>query len=243
MVAYHNDDPSGHLKVAKCGNAKCSDGNTLTTVNPRLVVGTSVTIGREGFPVISYGARLGTAIASQLNIYWCSNATCSSGSNQIIGSTAGVIETSIAIGADGEPVISYSDVKSLKVVKCVSPACISPSVVTVDVDSKFIGTYNSITIGNDGLPVISYSILGTNKALKVAKCGNAACSTGNTITTIASPGFWASASITIATDGFPQVSYIDAEQRLKVVKCGNAACSTQNAITTIATADASSAVL
>ena len=48
-------------------------------------------------------------------------------------------------------------------------------------------SYTSITIGTDGLPVISYYDY-TNGDLKVAKCGNAACSSGNTLTTIDSGG-------------------------------------------------------
>ena len=47
--------------------------------------------------------------------------------------------------------------------------------------------YTSITIGTDGLPVISY-FDDTNDDLKVAKCGNAACSSGNTLTTVDSGG-------------------------------------------------------
>ena len=50
-----------------------------------------------------------------------------------------------------------------------------------------MGYYTSITIGTDGLPVISYRDY-TNGDLKVAKCGNAACSSGNTLTTVDSGG-------------------------------------------------------
>jgi len=43
----------------------------------------------------------------------------------------------------------------------------------------FIGLYTSIAIGDDGLPIISYYDA-TSFDLKVAKCGNSACSAGNT---------------------------------------------------------------
>jgi len=45
-----------------------------------------------------------------------------------------------------------------------------------------VGYYNiSLAIGADGLPVIAYYDV-DNGDLKVAKCGNAACAAGNTLT-------------------------------------------------------------
>ena len=83
--------------------------------------------------------------------------------------------TSITLGADGLPVISYYDVTNgdLKVAKCVNAACTGASTLTTVDSAGFVGLYTSITLGADGLPVISYSDF-TNRDLKVAKCGNAA---------------------------------------------------------------------
>ena len=88
-----------------------------------------------------------------------------------------------------------------------------------------MGYYTSITIGTDGLPVISYYD-DTNGDLKVAKCGNAACSSGNTLTTVDSGGDVGSyTSITIGTDGLPVISYCDRTNcDLKVAKCANPFC-------------------
>jgi hypothetical protein len=89
----------------------------------------------------------------------------------------------------------------------------------------FVGYQISITIGTDGLPVISYYDFG-NMGLKVAKCGNSACSSGNTITAIDSAGDvgWYT-SITIGTDGLPAISYFDGTNGgLKVAKCANPFC-------------------
>jgi hypothetical protein len=96
----------------------------------------------------------------------------------------------------------------------------------VDSTALNVGLVTSITIGTDGLPVISYYD-STNTNLKVAKCGNASCSAGNTLTivdsTAASVG--THTSITIGTDGLPVISYLDETNfNLKVLKCANQFC-------------------
>jgi hypothetical protein len=166
--------------VAKCGNASCSAGNTLTTVDS-----TALNVG---------------------------------------------LVTSITIGTDGLPVISYYDSTNtnLKVAKCGNASCSSGNTLTTLDSTGDVGFYTSITIGTDGLPVISYPYFdSTNTNLKVAKCGNASCSAGNTLTivdsTAASVG--THTSITIGTDGLPVISYLDETNfNLKVLKCANQFC-------------------
>src|SRR3990167_8010566 len=86
----------------------------------------------------------------------------------------------------------------------------SASLAVTEVDnSASVGQYSSIAIGTDGLPVISYYD-STNFTLRVTKCGNAACSSGNTSTKVdnsASVGTYT--YIAIGTDGLPVISYYD----------------------------------
>jgi hypothetical protein len=81
----------------------------------------------------------------------------------------------------------------------------------------------SITTGADGLPLISYM---SGDKLKVAKCGNVACSSGNTSNVVATAGATGGyTSINIGTDGLPVISYYDStSSTLKVAKCANAYC-------------------
>ena len=83
--------------------------------------------------------------------------------------------TSITLGADGLPVISYYDLSNgdLRVAKCTNANCTAATLSTVDSGGD-VGRYTAITLGADGLPVISYYD-NTNSDLKVAKCTNAAC--------------------------------------------------------------------
>jgi hypothetical protein len=96
-----------------------------------------------------------------------------------------------------------------------------------------VGPYNSVAIGTDGLPVMSY--FGVNGVIRVAHCGNSGCSSGNTITTIASSFFNLYTSMAIGSDGLPIVSYYQGQPPtgLRVVHCGNASCSSGNITTTI----------
>src|SRR3990172_8796027 len=146
--------------------------------------------------------------------------------------------TSIAIGTDGYPVISYYDdgVDSLKVAKCNDPACSGGDEIisTVDIIVGTVGYYTSIAIGTDGYPVISYQAQdsgSTNYYLKVAKCVDIACSTAITPTTVEDPtdyvGYYT--SLAIGTDGYPVISYQGKDSGstnyyLKVAKCNDPTC-------------------
>ena len=150
-------------------------------------------------------------------------------------------QTSIAVGADGLPVVSfYSQARgSLDVLKCNDPACdgLGETITVVDDPANAVGTFSSIAIGSDGFPVISYHD-DTADSLKVTKCNDAACSGGDeTITTVDNPAnlVGKGTDIAIGTDGFPVICYFDeTANALKVAKCNDAACAGSNeTITTV----------
>ncbi len=83
--------------------------------------------------------------------------------------------SSLAIGTDGMPVISYYDSTRtlLKVAHCTTVACSSAVTTTVD-STATAGLFSSLAIGADGLPVMSYMV-GNPGTLKVLKCNNRSC--------------------------------------------------------------------
>jgi len=120
-------------------------------------------------------------------------------------------DTSVTVGADGLPIISYLDSTNydLKVAHCGNVTCSSSTTTTVDGSTDNVGLNTSVTVGADGLPIISYlDVTGWN--LKVAHCGDAACTSGNTITTVDSTdNVGISTSVTVGRDGLAIISYYD----------------------------------
>jgi len=189
VVSYY-DNTNGVLKVAKCGNASCSSGNTTTTVDSSGNVGhsTSIKIGADGFPVVSYSDFTN----NDLKVVKCGNASCSAGNTttMVLDSPEGSdvnapASTSLAIGGDGFPVVGYYNPPggNLKVTKCGNASC-SAGNTTTAVSTGDVGVGNSsIAVGGDGFPIMGY-YYATGLDLRVIKCGNASCSSGNTTTTV-----------------------------------------------------------
>jgi len=106
-------------------NSRVPQSTSLTTVDSTGNVGqyTSITIGTDGLPVISYY----DATNDDLKVVHCTNTSCSTFDTPTTVDSAGFFGqyTSITIGTDGLPVISYwanTDSK-LKVAKCTNPIC------------------------------------------------------------------------------------------------------------------------
>ncbi|MBC7709193.1 MAG: hypothetical protein H7203_03970 [Rhizobacter sp.] len=222
VISFY-DVTNRDLKVAKCGNPACTAGNTVTAVDSTGSVGefTSITIGADGLPVISYY----DATNGDLKVAKCGNAACTADNTVTAVDTVGSVGkyTSIAIGADGLPVIAYSNAASgdLKVAKCGNVNCSAGNTLNaVDTSSNVTGT--SIAVGLDGLPVISY--IGSG-AWVVLKCGDAACSPALLKPrNIYSSGV-ASVAMTIGSDGYPAISlYSQAAGDLLLAHCAGQDC-------------------
>jgi hypothetical protein len=169
---------------------------------------------------------------SALKVAKCANAACTGAATiTTVDDPANAVGayTAIAIGSDGQPVISYYDFTAgaLKVAKCVNAACTgATTITTVDDPANAVGTHTAIAIGSDGLPVISYYDF-TAGALKVAKCIDAACSGSASITTVDAPAndVGRYTAIAIGSDGLPVIAYKDfSAAALKVAKCGTRSC-------------------
>lgn len=218
------------LKMVKCGNAACSNSNTLTTVDAStnlLGARTAIAVGANGFPVIAY-TGIDASSSSTLKIARCLNATCAAKTLVTADDTAGSGGyLSLAVGTDGRPMVSYSDEASnrLMLFRCNNSDCSGVPAAPVVLDDTLAAVMEtSIAFGADGYAVVSYYDY-SNRSLKLAKCGNAAC-TSRTTTTIDSTGEVGQAtSIRVPADGLPVVSYYDyTNEALKVLKCSNASC-------------------
>ena len=133
---------------------------------------------------------------------------------------------SIAIGTNGNPIISYLDGsnRALAVAACNDLNCSTSTKNIIDSEGH-VGMYSSITIGANGNPVISYYDL-PNSALKVAACENPTCTTSTTNTIDSANEVGQGPSIAIGVNGNPIISYHDeTNYDLKVAACKNSTCS------------------
>jgi len=233
LISYY-DVTNGNLKAAKCSDAACTSGtNIITTLDglglPDVGEYSSIAIGTDGLGVISYFNRTDDT----LRVVKCGDAACAVGNALYLVDDGGGDNvgryTSITIGADGRPVISYRDVlnMALKVARCGDGACATvASVTTVDAVGGDVGEYTSITIGSDGLPIVAYYDA-TGGNLRTAKCGDAGCTAGNTVVTVDGGFVGQFASITIGSDGLPIIAYRNDDPvsaSLRVAKCANPFC-------------------
>ena len=235
VISYHNST-TGQLRIVKCGDVACSAGNIATTLGQTNSVGrfSSIAVGSDTLPVVSYF----DATSGRLRVAKCSNAFCTAASSitEVDASINVGVNTSIAVPADGLPVVSYSAYSGststgagLKVLKCVNAGCTGTSTITTVDNTSLSGLYTSLALGADGLPVVAYQAFGgAGFTSKVVKCGNSACSSGNTLTLVdvqtGSGG--RDNSITVPADGRPLL--ISSGNSIRVVRCGNVACSSGN---------------
>ena len=230
VISYTDDNlDTPLLKLVHCTSIDCSTFDPSILVVSALNTGEfqSIAIGVDGFPVISYFDRTN----ADLKIVHCINTDCSNtDAPETLDSVSNVVGTftSIAIGADGFPVISYFDNSNadLKIVHCTSFNCsFFDNPVIID-DAVDITPFTSIAIGNDGNPVVSYRAA-ANSDLKFVHCTVIDCNSVNTTITLDSVSNVGAAftSIAIGADGFPVISYFDnSNADLKIVHCTNENC-------------------
>lgn len=237
VLAYF-DSATAMLALSHCDDANCRSATT-TRVAPSKTSGeyTSIAIGRDGLPIVSYYDRTKRTIS----VTHCGVVSCATGNvTTTPDPTMNEVGwySSIAIGVDGLPVVSYYDATAgaLRVTHCGDITCGSNNVsTTVDDPVASVGHDSSLAIGRDGLPIIAHSQ--AKEGLRLTHCGNAACTAGNVSTLVTAPadaqGFYP--SIAVGADGLPIVSHQSAiTDSLYVTACANAAC-TQGATTRVDT--------
>ena len=116
--------------------------------------------------------------------------------------------TSMAIGSDNIPIISYYDAtnQDLMVYKCSNISCSVGVSIRLDTTGD-VGKYSSIAIG-DNNPFISYYDM-TNHDLKLYICSNASCSTGSAKVIDSTDAVGSYPSIAIGANNTPVISYYD----------------------------------
>jgi hypothetical protein len=114
------------LDVAHCSNLACSSAS-VSTVDASGIEGeySAITLGADGLGVISYYD--GSGLNQDLKVAHCGNVGCTTASYLAVD-TAGQVgwNTSITVGSDGLPFVSYRDVSgdAVKGLHCPNVFCV-----------------------------------------------------------------------------------------------------------------------
>ena len=125
LVSYY-DNGNGDLRAAHCSDVLCTSA-TVWTLDSVGLVGqyTSSSIGIDGLGVISYYDSSGSTL--DLKVAHCIDVACSAATSTTVDSPGTVgWYTSLAIGADGLPLVTYRDVggTAVKVAHCPNVFCV-----------------------------------------------------------------------------------------------------------------------
>ncbi|MBI4091002.1 MAG: hypothetical protein HY422_03180, partial [Candidatus Komeilibacteria bacterium] len=241
VISYHDDD-NGNLKIALCSDPACI-GKTIKTLDPSVSdVGwfTSLAITTDDKPVVAYfdGGTNQNLMLAKCNEFDCSTPV----TPRVVDSSGDVgRNASLELRQPGNiPIISYQDntvdatPAGLKLVICGNDICTSGNIFRSLDTVSTAGWYTSLALDTDGLPVVSYHDVGGVRVLKVAKCGNADCSSGNTVVQVVPKPLEVGNqgqynSIAIPADNLPVVSFLNGggggPSKLGIVKCSLPNCS------------------
>ncbi|MBB5872782.1 putative regulator of Ras-like GTPase activity (Roadblock/LC7/MglB family) [Allocatelliglobosispora scoriae] len=217
------------------GNLSILDTAVLSGIQP------SMTVGTDGLGIASYWVG---GSEQNLRVAHCVDVLCTAITTTDIDTVGDVGQfSSIRIGSDGLPLISYianrnaanAFIEDLRVAHCNDIACTSATVTTIDAAAK-VNDVSPLGIGGDGLGLISYQDTTTSSAtrMKVAHCTNIAC-TASTVTTIdtvkpdnGENGGYSQNGLAIGNHGLGLISYYDGgtNEMLKVAACLDPACAT-----------------
>jgi len=243
IIAYSTDNafPIVDMKIIHCTNEDCTSRtapNIFDTVNNPFHF--TIAIGSDNNPVISYsdGFPANDFFVTHCNTNSCDDVRTTTTLVDVVGENAGDLN-SIAIGADGNPIIAYRHTDAiddiLKIIHCKTVICSTAAGVGGVVGSGFdppvtldIGGGGGSTdvarrllmvIDNDGNPVIEYGHGGLNQ-IRIIQCTSIDCSTFDPPLIIDGGLETDSGSITVSSDGFPLVVYNDGTNGMTLLRIG-----------------------
>ncbi len=208
---------------------------TTIDVDPNAQMGqeVSVAIGADGMPIMSYfDAKNG-----DLRVARCANPACSGGTTYSTIDATGVVGrySSMVIGTDGFPLISYYDVTNgdLKVAHCTNVGCTGNATTSVIDAAGDVGQFSALAIGADGIGVIAYYDA-TNGDLKTARCTATACTNSTKAVFDGAGQVGQFVAVAVGADNIPAITYFDVtNNRLKFTRCSDATCKAATSTSTL----------
>ena len=227
LISFVRSD--GTAWVAHCGSADCLTGSPQvsqlgSTGAVRSAIDTSVAIGVDGLGLIALGGYF-------VQVLQCTAADCTAQVDGIsclanCGLEGTVDSVSVAIGADGYPLIGYRSEapnREARLIHCSQVNCGAHTTATVEfIGGADLGAYSWVTFGDNGHALMTYRD-STNSLLRAAYCIDLACSTFHLITLDTT--YTESSSVLTGVDGLPfVVGRSSATAQARAFHCSNVFC-------------------
>ncbi|BCS34936.1 hypothetical protein TBR22_A41620 [Luteitalea sp. TBR-22] len=165
------------LRLGRCTNNTCN-AFTTTSITP-------VGVARPEFAlVISGGVPVGVFIdGMEVRAFSCAAADCASlVTSDVTFEERSARFPSMAVGANGRPVVAFGSDGGLKLARCRDAVCNrSDAPVVLDATATGPEVTSAVAVTADGRPVIAYL---KDFTINLISCGNATCTSGNVQTTI-----------------------------------------------------------
>ncbi|OHA53634.1 MAG: hypothetical protein A2991_02140 [Candidatus Terrybacteria bacterium RIFCSPLOWO2_01_FULL_58_14] len=216
VVAYFQwtQGVTDDLKILHCNDVNCVGGDeSIVAVDTVGSVGLypSLRLDASGNPVVSYYDQTN----ADLKVLHCNDPNCAGGDESINSpDTTGNVgwHTSLALDTAGNPVVGYYDATlgDLKILHCNDPNCVAggDSIASPDTAGS-VGEFLSLALDASGNPVVSYWI-NDSFDLRILRCGDANCTSGNSITSADTTGdVGRYSSLRLDSSGNPVVAYYD----------------------------------
>ena len=223
VVSYTiRENTDDELRVAHCSDPSCSDVTVTELDDVGSGIRSSIVIGADGLPIVSYQAP-----GNDLAVQSCANTTCTSADKHVIDNVGAVGRDSvIVLGVDGMPIIAHAnnDDDAILVTRCTERDCAVADTQQVATD----GRRPKIRIGGDGLPVVSYRAASDTESY-LLRCTSPDCSGTDPEVEIADPAGHMP-DLLIGTDGLPMLAYGTSSTGLNVSYCHDASCESHTVI-------------
>lgn len=238
ITSFVNTNSNGISQTGKIGNGIFMGDNPTVITSPSLTtddVTASIALDANGFPVIAYKDNTNF----DLVIVRCNDKECKGDDESIqVPVTTGDTGTqpSIVLDENSYPVVSYYDTTNtdLYLLHCNDLYCAGgdESNVGVDTGANALGLHSIVRLDSSTpkKPVIAYHD-DTNQSVKLAYCGDANCSSGNTLTVVEDTASnlgsgYKNIDFVIRSNGYPIITYYDTTNtKMRVASCNNATCS------------------
>lgn len=223
MLVYYVTGSENTLKFVQCTNLTCT--STTSTFDGAAGRSNSILTSAPNGELVLTSSVVGTGEVSARR---CIDHQCSGyvfgNFLKAGGNINNVYKPGLLMPSDNRLILSYSSGNNLIFYKCSDSGCSNGSTVTLDAGGVAT-TLAPMALGTNGFPTIAYRKSGQ---IKIIRCGNAACTSGNTTSTIdTATNNSGNISVAIPSDNIPIISYYknSPAKDLFVARCANTACS------------------